>query len=373
MTLKKILFLNLTAFSTTGGIEKFNRAFLKALSEIQKEGLIAADAYSAYDDKADSKYFDQDKYKGFKGNKFCFALHILRNAFRYNTIVLSHIHLSSVVLIVKALFPSKKIILITHGIEVWRKLSSVQKKILQKADKILAVSAFTRQKLVEVHGIDAGKITVFHNTLDPYFALPEQFEKPRYLMDRYSLSPRDSILFTLTRLSYTEKHKGYDKVIQILPRLKVPFPNVKYVLSGKLDEKERKRLADLKESNQLKNELLLTGFVKDEEITDHYLLADVFILPSQKEGFGIVFIEAMACGVPVIGGNKDGTSDALQQGELGYLIDPENETEILSALNTVLSEKDKAAKNAIKKKLQQKVYQTFGFETYKQNLKKVLA
>ncbi len=102
-------------------------------------------------------------------------------------------------------------------------------------------------------------------------------------MDRYDLNPHDLIIFTLTRLSYTEKNKGYDKVIQILPLLKAKLPNVKYILAGKPDEQEKKRLIDLKEANHFKKDIIFTGFIKDEEITDHYLLADAFIFFSVRK------------------------------------------------------------------------------------------
>ena len=119
--------------------------------------------------------------------------------------------------------------------------------------------------------------------------------------------------------------------------------------------------------------MILTGFVHDEEVADHYLLADVFILPSLKEGFGIVFIEAMACGLPVVAGNKDGSVDALKNGELGTLVDPGNEAEILQALKSCLSGAVKNKGGQARKELQQKVYETFGFDTFKQNLQKALA
>ena len=76
----------------------------------------------------------------------------------------------------------------------------------------------------------------------------------------------------------------------------------------------------------------LCGFVSDSELPEHYRLADVFALPSSGEGFGIVFLEALACGVPVLGGNADGTVDALADGELGELVDPFSTDQIASAL-----------------------------------------
>ena len=121
----------------------------------------------------------------------------------------------------------------------------------------------------------------------------------------------------------------------------------------------------------LENNVFLVGFIAEEEITDHYQLADLFIMPSKKEGFGIVFIEAMACGLPVIAGNQDGSVDALKNGELGMLINPENKDEMLEKLEMVLNSNSYTV--AQKKLLQQKVNSHFGYSHFYQNLKKQLA
>lgn len=366
------MFLNLTAFSKTGGIEKFNRAFLKALSDLQLERKCKATGWSLHDSSADEKYFDAQNYKAFKGKTVTFVLSTLRAAFRYDTIILGHINLAMVGFAIKKIFPGKQIILVAHGIEVWYKLSGFKDYIMQHADKILTVSNYTRSILVSVHKPDISRITVFPNTIDPYFKIPKVFKKPRYLLERYNLTEEDQVIFTLTRLSATEKYKGYDKIMNAMPFLSRQFPRVKYLLSGKSDAAEKARLEALKQVNSEKENILLTGFIDDVEVTDHYLLSDVFILPSKKEGFGIVFIEAMACGVPVIAGNKDGSVDALMNGALGYLIDPDSEKEICNGLETILTANIGQANDEKKRKLQQRVISTFGFETFKRNLEKVL-
>jgi len=145
-------------------------------------------------------------------------------------------------------------------------------------------------------------------------------------------------------------------------------PNIKYIIAGKADPIEEQRVKALIEKTQLQDVVILAGFISDEEIVDHYLLADLFIMPSQKEGFGIVFIEAMACGLQVIAGNKDGSVDALMNGALGKLVDPDDKTQILAALAQGLL--NPAIKNDISAKiaLQNKVKHTFGFSAFKENL-----
>ncbi|HEX8461197.1 MAG TPA: asparagine synthase-related protein, partial [Segetibacter sp.] len=360
--LKKILFLTLSAFSFTGGIEKFNRAFLKALSNLEAEGKLIADSFSAYDDKIDVRYFDESHYKGFKGNRIKFVLEVLKVAKNYDTIIIGHINISVAAWAIKKMFPQKKIILITHGIEVWDKLGGAKNFIVQAADKVFAVSQYTKDAIVKVQKILPEKISVFHNTIDPYFSYPTTFQKPLYLLDRYKIETNALVIFTLTRLSNTEKYKGYDKVTAVLPQLKKSFPNIKYILSGKGDEIENSRLIHLQKAGELIDTMQLTGFIKEEEVVDHFLLADVFIMPSTKEGFGIVFIEAMACGLPVIAGNQDGSVDALQNGALGQLVNPESGTEIFNALQNVFHDNNKDISLKRKKELQQKVKQVFGFE-----------
>jgi len=112
------------------------------------------------------------------------------------------------------------------------------------------------------------------------------------------------------------------------------IPNAKYILGGSGDDVGR--IKNLIRDNNLHEKVILTGFIPDEEIVDYYNLCDVFVMASRKEGFGIVFIEALACSKPVIAGNKDGSVDALLNGELGVSVDPDNIEEISRAIIKVL-------------------------------------
>lgn len=363
-----ILFLYLSAFSNIGGIQKFNQSFLKALHELSIDGLIDAEAISSHDNKTNEKYFSSFRFSGFAGNKFLFSIKAIAKAIRCNTIIVGHINLAAIACVVKRIFPQKKIVLIVHGIDVWHELKGFQKELILSADIILAVSDFTKQKLLEFNsGIKAEKIKIFHNTIDPWFELPQQFDKPDYLLQRYQLNPQQKIILTITRLADSEKYKGYDTIIEILVDLVSKDKNIIYLIAGKADASEKKRVEHLIAKHQMQDYVRLLGYIDDKELNDHYLLSDVFVMPSKKEGFGIVFIEAMACGRKVIAGNQDGSAEALMNGALGVLVNPNDTTQIQKAIvdSLVNREIDPAM-------LQKKVKQHFGFEVYKENLKNIL-
>jgi glycosyltransferase involved in cell wall biosynthesis len=125
-------------------------------------------------------------------------------------------------------------------------------------------------------------------------------------------------------------------VIRTLPRVLEQHPDTIYLIVG--DGGDRPRLESLAiECGVMKN-VQFAGSVPSEELPDYFRLADVFVMPSVAEGFGIVFLEAMATGMRVIGGSKDGSRDALCDGALGTLIDPENSEELASAILAALDD-----------------------------------
>ncbi len=362
MQQRKIRFLALTAFSSMGGIEKFNRAFMKAMIDLQQPLNFQASFAGMYDDHSDAAYIPPESFQAYSGKRIRFVLQNVLQSLRVDELIIGHMNLAMVGVLYKLLRPSKKLTVICHGIEVFEPVSGIKKKILQKADQILAVSTFTKNKLVELQQLPAEKISVFPNTLDPHFQLPDEFSKPTYLQKRYGLSEQHKVIFTLTRLNSEEGYKGYDKVISILPQLVKSGLRFKYILAGKADDTEKKRMQKLITANGLEEYVLMPGFIADEEVTAHYLLADVFVMPSKGEGFGIVFLEAMACGLPVIAGNKDGSTEALQFGELGTLIDPDNEEQLQEAIQIVLHQQKEPGQ------LQQKMLNFFSFDHYKERL-----
>jgi phosphatidyl-myo-inositol dimannoside synthase len=363
---KKISFFVLTTFSHMGGIEKFNRAFIKALADLSSSLHLETSLAGMYDQAFDRNYTQQQTYHPFNGKRLKFVLWAIRQSLKQDVIILGHLNLALIGVFVKRIAPKKKLIIICHGIEVFEPVMGLKKKALQQADHILAVSSFTKQQLVTRQSLPVEKITVFPNTIDPFFKFPVDFTKPAYLQERYGIAPHEKVILTLTRLNSNEGYKGYDTLVTILPELlkqTIPF---KYILAGKADAAELQRMNTLIASLGLEQQVIMPGFIADEEVTDHYLLADVFVMPSKGEGFGIVYTEAMACGLPVIAGNKDGSTEALQFGELGTLIDPDSPEELTHALVNVL----KTEHNS--KEVQQKMLKYFSFEKFKDRLEIVL-
>ncbi len=361
----KLLFVCLTAFSRYGGIEKFNKAFIGGLTTTASADAIIS---CLYDTVADQNYSKESKFSGFGGNRLGFILQTLKKALEQDALFIGHINLA-VIALAKVLKPSLKIILITHGIEVWRTLSPLKQWALRQANIVLAVSQHTKQELIQRHGIHRDSIVVFPNTIDPFFSVPVTFSKPSSLLERYKISSADKILLSVCRLSAAEAYKGYDTVLKSLPRVLAQYPTLTYVIVGKYDEIEKERLLTLAQELNVQDHFKLVGFVPDHELIDHFLLGDVFTMPSTNEGFGIVYIEAMTCGLPVIAGNADGSVDALGNGELGTLVNPTSVEEISRAIIDQLS---KPFTIADKQELQRKVLKRFGFDAYKKRLQTLL-
>ena len=160
-------------------------------------------------------------------------------------------------------------------------------------------------------------------------------EKSAALLARYSLQNR-TVLLTLGRLAEEERYKGFDEVLEVLPVLARDVPDVTYMIVG--DGPDRARL-EQRRRNDSTDRVIFAGRISEEEKADHYRLADIYVMPSSGEGFGIVHLEAMACGIPVIGSKIDGSRDALRNGRLGILVNPTDGAELCKAILRTLAEK----------------------------------
>jgi glycosyltransferase involved in cell wall biosynthesis len=257
---------------------------------------------------------------------------------------------------------------VAHGIEAWNIQRPALKKALHHADRILAVSSYTRDRLIAEQNLDPDKISILPNTFDPNrFAIAP---KPHYLMKRHSLTLDQPIILTVSRLSRNEPYKGYNKILEALPRIRAHIPNIHYIIVGKGDDQPR--LEEFIRQHRLQDCVSLASYIPDSELCDYYNLCDVFAMPSKGEGFGIVYLEALACGKPVLAGNQDGATDALCQGELGALVDPDDIDAIAQTLIAILQKKYPHPLMYQPEALRRKVIDTFGFEHFKTTLSSYL-
>jgi asparagine synthase (glutamine-hydrolysing) len=366
---EKVLFLTLRTFSVTGGIEKVSKIAGKVLDELCRESGNELQVCSMYDEQSDidEKYFGEKNFTGFGINRLKFMVQCILKGTKNSTVILSHANLLPVGYLIKLFSPKTRLVLIAHGIEVWEPFTGIKKKMLFKCDQILSVSKYTKDVLVELNGYSSQKIRVLNNCLDPFLEAPLEKEKDADLLKKYHLEKEDIVLMTLTRLATKERYKGYDVVIRSLQNLRATNPHLKYLIVGKYDAKEKARLDKIIAREGLEDQVIFAGFVPDEELADHFNLADIYIMPSEKEGFGIVFIEAMYYNKPVIAGNKDGSTDALLDGKLGLLVNPVSIGEVSGAIMRMIRDKEQYLPD------RQLLMQHFSYPVYKEKWREVLS
>jgi glycosyltransferase involved in cell wall biosynthesis len=253
---------------------------------------------------------------------------------------------------------------IAHGIEAWNIERPMLKAALGEADRILAVSSYTRDRLLQEQALSPEKVSILPNTFDA-----SRFRvgsKPSYLLERHQLQPEQPVLLTVSRLSQNEAYKGHNKVLEALPRIRQEIPNIHYILVGQGDD--RLRLEEWIAGHHLQDCVTLAGFIPNSELCDYYNLCDVFAMPSHGEGFGIVYLEAMACGKPTLAGNKDGAQDALCHGELGALVDPDDSNAIAQTLIQILQKTYPNPLMYQPEALRQAVIDRFGFDRFQETL-----
>jgi phosphatidyl-myo-inositol dimannoside synthase len=367
--ISKILFLTLKVFSATGGIEKVCRVAGKALYEYGLDKSIPIRILSMHDDNEaadDNQYFPSDIFSGFNAAKATFILHAVSEGVKSKVVILSHVNLLIAGWLIKKTSPSTTIILMAHGIEVWKPFTKRQLAMLKACDKIVSVSNFTKEKIQTLHHLPNEKCLVLNNCIDPFLLRPTTKTRSAELMKRYGITNNDIVLLTLTRLSFRDRYKGYDYVLTSLVKIVEKNKNVKYILAGGNEETEKIYIDDMIARLGLKAHVVITGFLAEEELPAHFELADIYVMPSVKEGFGIVFVEAMYYGTPVIAGNADGSTDALLQGKLGILIKPDDTLAITDALQKMITNKKDYKPN------HELLMDNFGYESYKRKLEVVL-
>ena len=261
--------------------------------------------------------------------------------------------------------PGLKIVVMSHGIEVWEPLPLLRRRALLRSNLVLAPSIDTAQKLIDVQGVPSSRVRVLAWPLNPGFLRMAAAPVGLPVLPSF---PHGRIIVTVGRWVAAEQYKGADELIRTIPRLCATIPDLHLVLVGNGDDLPRLRslAADL----SVVDRVHFLENLSREEIAGCYARADVFALPSTGEGFGLVFLEAMAFAKPVVGVACGGTTDLIEDGVNGLLLPPRKPERLTQALERLLH--DKSLRTIIGQRGAEIVRQKYRFETFRDSLEKIL-
>jgi phosphatidyl-myo-inositol dimannoside synthase len=218
-----------------------------------------------------------------------------------------------------------------------------RQSVLRRADCIFPVSHYTGKLLTE-DGVLEHQISVVPNgTEAARFNVASASGARDSFRSQYDLG-EGPLIGTVARLV---PRKGIDTVIAAMPALLKVVPNLNYVIVG--DGADRQRLEQLAVSLGVSARCKFLGKIPYEDLVNSYFALDCFVMPARQigssvEGFGLVFCEASACGIPVVGGRSGGVPDAVIDGKSGHLVEPDNVDAFIEGLLPILLDPEYASR-----------------------------
>lgn len=303
-----ILALVTDAFGGRGGIAQYNRDLLGALAGcgaavtiVPREAAPEAQTPAAINQVRPRR------------GRFAYALAALRAARdrRPGVVFCGHLYMAPLALLIARLTRAR-LVMQLHGVEAWQAPGALARRAVEAADLVMCVSRYTRARLLSWSRLEPARALVLPNTVGSRFTPGEAAA----LRAAWGLAGK-RVLLSVGRLSARERYKGQDRVIRALPGLLRAGHDVVYLIVGEGDD--RARLAALAAAAGVAEHVRFMGALDGAALADAYRLADLFVMPSTGEGFGIAFLEAMASGTPALGLAAGGAVDALGDGDLGIL------------------------------------------------------
>ncbi|MBD3425613.1 MAG: glycosyltransferase [Candidatus Omnitrophica bacterium] len=244
----------------------------------------------------------------------------------------------------------------------------IMEKVLRQSEHVIANSIFTRSLLVSHRLVPPDAITVSTPAVDTDMFNPAKGDNG--VKEKYGIPQGKKVLLTISRLA---ERKGHENVIRAFSKIRKDFPDTVYVIVG--DGPTRPILEELIQREQLEGHVILTGEIPLDKLVFFDNACDIFIMTPRYikekgdvEGFGIVFLEANACGKPVIAGKSGGVVEAVADGETGILVDPEDTEQIKRAIITLLEDEEKA--RALGERGLRRVKEDFNWSTRVKELEK---
>ncbi|HEY4246538.1 MAG TPA: glycosyltransferase family 4 protein [Lacunisphaera sp.] len=315
-------------FRADGGIARIMRVYLKALCEIcgadgHVDSLVLNDSPGG--DRRLERYSNQrlNRHVSCVGRKLRFLTQAIKLGRQSDILICGHLHHLPIARLAQFFNPRLRYFLVAHGIEVWRPYNALERRALLRAHRILCVSEFTRRQMLRfLPTLPVTKIVVVPNALDPYFA---RNSNPAFAGSLFAV-PR---ILTVSRLTRADNYKGVDTLIEAMPRVRREYPIARLRVVGQGDDLPR--LQTLAATLGMSEAVDFTGQVDDETLRAEYETCDLFALPSRKEGFGLVYLEAMASGKACIGARAGGAPEVIDP-TVGQLVDYGNIPNLATAI-----------------------------------------
>ena len=289
-------------------------------------------------------------------------LMLLRKLRGASTLYLGHTNLAPLAVIAKAMRPRIECHIATHGIELWKPLKTAIRVGLRLCHRVIVTSAHSKAIVATTHGIAHHKVALIPPALDQAFV-------SMAAMDRESYKPHSGMtILSVGRMDSSERYKGVDTIIDAMSRMSSIACDVHYVAVG--NGNDRVRLQVMAQQSPAASRIHFVGSVSEPELAEYYRSCDIFVMPSEREGFGIAFLEAMAFGKPVIGGNHCGTPDLVIHGVNGFLVN-HGDTAALARLIVRLAG-DVGLRHRLGLNGRQTVEENYTFEHYRRRLGDVI-
>jgi phosphatidylinositol alpha-1,6-mannosyltransferase len=312
------------AFGGRGGIAQYNRDFLGAVVNCGVVSSIMVLPRQTFDPALQPEAIEQLPPRP---GRIAYTLAALTAALgrSIGIVFCGHLYLAPLAALI-ARHAKARLIVQMHGIEAWPRPKRHQRAAVECADLVFCVSRYTRARVLSWAAIEPERVTVLPNTVNEAFAPGDASA----LRARWGLEGK-RVLLTVGRMDARERYKGHDLVIQALPQLVAAGHDVIYVVLGDGNDVGRLKFTAL--GLGVADRVRFMGEVGLETLVGAYRIADLFVMPSTGEGFGIAFIEAMACGTPALGLSLRGARDAFGDGDLGATI---SEGELPAAIKRLL-------------------------------------
>lgn len=323
----RILALVGDCYGARGGIARYNQDLFEALADGRTEILILPRHGGATGKELPPGVRQTSPIFG----RLRYSLSAIVIAWRFrpiDTIFCGHVFMTPLGFLLARAFGARYWVQ-AHGTDVWKDRRGLVRRLLEYADMVTTVSRETRRILLAWADLPPERVRVLPDTVQDVFT-PEP--PSAALRDRLKLG-EGPLLLTVGRLASSERYKGHEAIFSVLAGLRAKFPALVHVVVG--DGDDRSRLEGIAEQ-MAPGAVRFLGYVPDADLPDLYRLADLYVMPSTEEGFGIVYLEAAACGLRVVGGKGGGTADAIPDERVGVIVDPADRPALAAAIERQL-------------------------------------